>query len=72
MEDVGRFRIVRDNQDIEKIVEQLNHFSMFSHDGSDLICLATKDVALEKIKDALLSASSDGIAKVEGFVKSRL
>ena len=59
-------------QDVERIVEQLRHFSVFSHNGPDLICLATNDVAPENIKDALLSSKDRGQAKVREFVQSRL
>ena len=49
MQAFGRSRIKRGSQDVEQIVEQLRHFSVFNHHGHDLIRIANTYVVAEYI-----------------------
>ena len=58
--DVGTSRIKRNKDDIQKLVDQLEQFSVFNTHCPDLTCLATRDIAPESIKTALLTAQTHG------------
>ena len=62
--DVGTSRIKRDKDDIQKLVYQLERFSVFNTHCPDLTCLATRDIAPESIKTALLTAQTHGEDKL--------
>ena len=73
--DVGPSRIRRDREDVKKLMDQLSRFPIFdseNHLSDELICLMTRDVAPENIKDALLKAQVHGESKIIEFVDTRL
>jgi hypothetical protein len=70
--DVGRSRIGRDREDVQKLIDQLERFSVFSTPGQDLICFATRDVAPDHIRTVLLSDEANGNSKLADCVEARL
>ena len=70
--DIGTSRIRRDREDVQKLVDQLRRFSVFITNTQDLTCLATRDIATENIKTALLTAQTHGEDKITEFVRTRL
>jgi len=72
MKETGPSRMRRDKQDVQKIVDQLNRFRVFSLDDPDVVCLATRDVAPATVTEALMTAHSRGESKLNMFVHDRL
>ena len=70
--DVGTSRIKRDIDDIQKLVYQLERFSVFNTHCPDLICLANRYIAPESIKTAMLIAQTHGEDKIKEFMETRL
>jgi len=56
--DIGTARIRRDRDNIRKLVDQPERFSVFTTDSQNLTCLATWDIATENIKTALPSSKT--------------
>ena len=48
--DIDTSRIDGDGEDVQKLVNQLERFSVFTANGKDLTCLATRDIVTENIK----------------------
>ena len=69
--DVGTSRIKRDIDDIQKLVYQLERFSVFNTHCPDLICLANRYIAPESIKTAMLIAQTHGEDKTKEFMETR-
>ena len=65
-------RLNREEQDVKKIMEQLDRFNVFKQVVPDLINLTTMDVAPDEIATALLSAPVRGKEQIMDFVCNRL
>ena len=50
----------RDEEDVGKIVEQLQQFNPFGRDQAELICISTNDVGPKEVKDYLLTGTDCG------------
>ena len=70
--DVGTSIIKRDKGDIQKLVYQLERFSVFNAHCPDLTCLASRDIAHESFKIAFLTAQTHGKDKIKEFMETRL
>ena len=60
------------NQDVKNLIVQLERFGVFGHDNTDVVCLATRDIAPPNVTSALMTAHACGLAKVNIFVQNRL
>ena len=55
-----------------KVANQFRKYGVFSTDGPELVCIPTKDVAPDDIKNELLGAWRRGQMLIEDFVNLRL
>ena len=62
----------RDNTDEDKLLETLTRFGVFEERATDLINIATKDVATYEIQESLLNARENGEKLMIQFVKKLL
>jgi hypothetical protein len=65
-------RSKRDENDIQKLTNQLVAFNPFGREQEDLICISTNDVAPDAVKNDLLTAKERGKSLVEDFISTRL
>lgn len=70
--ELGSKRINRDEDDVTKVMEQLQEFSPFGRDTTDLICISTNEVAPEEIRGDLCTAHQHGKDQVKRFVQDRI
>ncbi|MEW8545283.1 MAG: hypothetical protein AB2693_17305, partial [Candidatus Thiodiazotropha sp.] len=70
--EIGAARIRRDEKDVKLITEQLERFHLFKIDQPELVSIASRDVAPEELRNALLSAESHGKEKLNAFIEKRL
>ncbi|KAG1652112.1 WD repeat-containing protein WRAP73 [Nymphon striatum] len=73
--EVGPTRLVRDEEDLCKIMAEFQRLGVFTDTEEhveDLVCLATKDVVPDSIKEDVLKARERGTTLVEEFVTTRL
>ncbi|KAG1661763.1 hypothetical protein GQR58_021271 [Nymphon striatum] len=74
-QEVGPTRLVRDEEDLCKIMAEFQRLGVFTDTEEhveDLVCLATKDVVPDSIKEDVLKARERGTTLVEEFVTTRL
>ena len=69
--DFGTSRIKRDRDNVQKLVDQLERFSVFNTHCTDLTCLATGDIAPKSFKTALLTAQTHEQDKIK-FMETQL
>ena len=70
--DVGTSRIKGDRDDVQKLVDQLERFSVFNIHCPDFTCLATRHIAPESIETALFTAQTHEEDKIKEFMETRL
>lgn len=68
----GATRLKRDEEDVQKLVDELTLQCIFQTSGTDLISLATKDVATPDITDSLLTAFKRGKQLASDYMDARL
>ncbi|KAG1652798.1 hypothetical protein GQR58_026049 [Nymphon striatum] len=69
-QEVGPTRLVRDEEDLCKIMAEFQRLGVFTDTEEhveDLVCLATKDVVPDSIKEDVLKARERGTTLVEEF-----
>ena len=59
--DISRSRIIRDERNVKKLVEQLRQFHVFDSHNQDLVCISTNDVAPADVVKSLMSAKQQGV-----------
>ena len=74
-QELGPTRLKRDEEDLQKVMEVFQRMEVFTvseeHD-ENLVCIGTKDVVPESIKEDILKAEKTGTSLVEAFVSTRL
>ena len=53
-------RMMRDENDVQKLEEQIKRFNPFNREGEELVCISTNDVAGNDIREDLLTATQRG------------
>ncbi len=69
---MGHIRIIKDEEDICKLVKQLEVFNPFGRDCDELVCILTNDVASSEIKEDLLTATVHGNHLLKVVIEKRL
>lgn len=69
--DLGKARIQRDEEDVQKLVSHFGRYDLFRR-TENLVVVTTGDVASEEIKQDLLGAEEIGKTIVNEFVNARL
>ena len=70
--DLGEKRIIKDEDDVNELLKQLQEFRPFERDTKELICISTNDVASQSIANDLLTAQERGKDILKAFVQTRL
>lgn len=69
--DLGKTRMKKDEEDVEKLVAQFSKYEVFRQ-TDNLVVVTTGDIASEEIEQDLLEAEQKGQSKLQDFVQERL
>ena len=64
--------MMRDENDVQKLEEQIKQFNPFNREGEELVCISTNDVAGNDIREDLLTATQRGREQLAGLLEKRL